>query len=242
MFDSLTSSADWLFAIFYIIALIIFFLAGPHKVYEWIFGSIIALGCYMFIHEMTFVSPELTRGLFLGNWIVENRWTLLWISKVLIVGLFFITPMTLGLNVAWVVRDTLWFFIKVIFLSAFFLSFGIVLFSILFSTQWALWAVTIFWGFSPDIPYIKNSIVYSWLTERSSIILLAWFALGFYKILFSHWISRIVLFWGIVYVKGNQIFGKKTFDAIPDGWVGDNDDHGGHDSHDSHGDDHHGHH
>lgn len=53
---------------------------------------------------MTFVYPEISRTVFLGNWIVENRGTLLWIAKFMALLLFFITPMTIGLNVSGVVR------------------------------------------------------------------------------------------------------------------------------------------
>ena len=238
MFDSLTSSADGLLVILYIIALIIFFLVGPHKVYEGIFWSLVGLGCYAFIHEMTFVTPDFTRTLFMGNWIVENRGMLLWSTKILAFALFFITPMTLWLNVAGVVRGTLWFFLKVVFLSAFFVCFGVVLFWLLYNSSGALGQVTIFPGLATDIPYIKNSLAYTWLVDKSYIILLSGFVLGFYKILFSHWISRVVLFSSVIYVKWNQIFWKKTFDNLPEGgWESH-----GHDesTHEDHGhDDHH---
>lgn len=95
MFDSLTNSADGLFIIFYIIALVLFFLVGPHKVYEGIFGSLIALGCYIFFYEITFVQPEITRTVFLGSWLIDHRGTLLWITKMLSFALLFVTPMTL---------------------------------------------------------------------------------------------------------------------------------------------------
>lgn len=220
--------------IFYIIALVLFFLVGPHKVYEWIFWALLGLGCYSLIHEMTFVAPDFTRTLFLGNIIVENRGTLLWISKVLVGVLFFVTPMTLGLNVAWVVRDTLWFFIKVILLSAFFVIFWVAVVDLLFSAKGVVGEIIVIPGFSLSVPYIKNSIVYGWISDKSYIIILAWFILGFYKILFSHWISRIALFGGIVYAKGNDIFGKRTFDIPP------HEDHDSasdmsHEAHDGHG-------
>ncbi len=95
MFDSLTNSADGLFVLLYVIALVVFFLFGPHKVYESIFGALIGIGAYLLFHEMTFVTPEVTRTLFLGNWIMENRGSLLFVSKILTIALFFITPMTL---------------------------------------------------------------------------------------------------------------------------------------------------
>lgn len=234
MFDSITTSADGLFIILYIICLIIFFLVGPHKVYEWLFGALLALGCYLFIYQMTLVAPDLTRNVFFGNWIVDHRDILLWVSKSLTIMLFFVTPMTLGLNVAWVVRDTLWFFVKVLILSAFFVIFGIVLFRLLFAVDGILWQTVILKWFTDNLPYIKNSIIYGWVTDKSYFILLFWFLLGFYKILFSHWISRIVLFGGIVYAKGNQIFWKKTFDVEPELTPTSHDSEEHHDDHHAH--------
>ncbi len=234
MFDSLTNSADGLFILLYVIALVVFFLFGPHKVYESIFGSLIALGMYLLIHEMTFVSPEMTRTLFFGNWIVENRGTLLFGTKILTVLLFFSTPMTLGLNVSGVIRGTFWFFLKVILLSAFFVCFGIVLFSILYTTPWVLGQVNIFSWAALDIPYIKSSVMYAWIADKAYIILGIWFLLCAYKILFSHWVTRIVLFWGIVYMKWNQMFGKKEMDVMPDALTHS-------DAHDENDSGHHGH-
>jgi hypothetical protein len=97
-------------------------------------------------------------------------------------------------NVAGVVRGTFWFFLKVVILSAFYISFGIVLLSLLYSSVGIFGQVTIFPGLSLDEPYIKNSLAYTWLIDKSYIIILSGFLLSFYKILCSHWISRIVLF------------------------------------------------
>lgn len=164
------------------------------------------MGAYLLFHEMTFVSPEVTRTLFLGNWIVENRGSLLFVSKILTIALFFITPMTLGLNVSGVIRGTFWFFLKVLVLSAFFVCFGIVLFSMLYNTPGVFGQVNILPGAALEIPYLKTSILYTWMSDKAYTILILGFLLGFYKILFSHWVSRIVLFGGVVYMKGNQIF------------------------------------
>ena len=84
----------------------IFFLFGPHKVYEAIFGSLFGLGMYLLIHEMTFVSPDVTRTLIFGPWIVDNRGSLLLVSKIFTIVLFFISPVTIGMNVSGVVRGT----------------------------------------------------------------------------------------------------------------------------------------
>lgn len=235
MFDSLTNSADGLFVLLYVIALVVFFLFGPHKVYESIFGALIGIGAYLLFHEMTFVTPEVTRTLFLGNWIMENRGSLLFVSKILTIALFFITPMTLWLNVAGVIRGTFWFFLKVLLLSAFFICFGVVLFSMLYGAPGVFGQVNIFPGNALDIPYLKNSFMYAWISNKSYTILILAFLLGFYKILFSHWVSRIVLFGGVVYLKGNQIFWKRELDVMPD-VIGHSDDHGWHEesSHDDH--------
>lgn len=236
MFDSLTNSADGLFILLYVIALVVFFLFGPHKVYESIFGSLLALGLYLLIHEMTFVSPEITRTFFFWNWIVENRGTLLLGSKILTLILFFVTPMTLGLNVSGVIRGTFWFFLKVVVLSAFFICFGAVLFSMLYTTPGVFGQVNVFAGTALDIPYIQSSVFYLWISDKAYIVLFIGFLLGSYKILFSHWVSRIVLFGGVVYMKSNQMFGKKELDIMPESL---SEDHGGHDTwhdpHDEHG-------
>ncbi len=214
MFDSLTNSADGLFILLYIIALIVFFLFGPHKVYESIFWCLLGLWLYLFIHEITFVFPEITRTAFFWNWIVENRGSLLWTSKLIAVLLFFITPMTLWLNVSWVVRGTVWFFLKTIVLSALFICVGIVLFSLLSTGPWVFWEVTILPKALKDIPYFQKSFLYSWITNKSSLVLLWAFILGFYKIIFSHWVNSIFLFWGIAYMKWSSIFSKKPLDMI----------------------------
>ncbi len=233
MFDSLTNSADWLFILLFVISLVVFFLFWPHKVYESLFGCLIGLGLYLFVHEMTFIFPEITRSVFLGNWIVENRGTLLWISKFIALLLFFVTPMTLGLNVSGVVRGTFIFFLKTIVLSAFFICFGIVLFSLLSNGSWIFGEVTILPKPLKEVPYFQNSIAYLWIAERQFIILLIAFSLALYKILFSHWISRMMFIGWLLYAKSNEIFGKKNLDSIVpiDLWV---DEH-----HDDHGDAHH---
>jgi hypothetical protein len=132
MFDNLTQSADGLLVGLFVVSLVIFFLFGPHKVYEAIFGSLFGLGIYLLIHEMTFVFPDITRTLLFGPWMVDNRGTLLLLAKIFTIVLFFVSPITIGMNVSGVVRGTLVFFIKLIFLSAFCVCFMVVLFSLLY--------------------------------------------------------------------------------------------------------------
>lgn len=236
MFDSLTSSADWLFILLFVICLVVFFLFWPHKVYESLFGCLVWLGMYLCIHEMTFIFPEVTRSFFMGGWIVENRGTLLWASKFTALLLFFITPMTLGLNVSWVVRGTFWFFLKTIVLSGVFICFGTVLFSLLSNGSGIFGEVTLLPKPLKDIPYFQNSLFYSWISGKYLLVLLLGFLLWIYKIIFSHWVSRIVLVGGVIYMKGNEIFGKKNLDSVIPGdmW---HDEH--HDDHSDHGDSHH---
>jgi len=214
MFDSLTQSADGLFVLLFVIALVVFFLFWPHKIYESIFGCLLGLGLYLLIHEMTFIFPELTRTWFMGNWFVENRWTLLWLSKFIALLLFFITPMTLGLNVSGVVRGTFWFFLKTVILSIVFICFWTVLFSLLSTNSWVFGEVTLLPKPLRDIPYFQSSLFYSWITDKSSIVLVIGFLLWFYKIIFSHWVSRIIFFGGVAYVKTSEIFGKKSLDTV----------------------------
>lgn len=214
MFDSLTNSADGLFILLYIIALVIFFLFGPHKVYESLFWCLLGLWLYLLIHEMTFIFPEITRTGFFWNWIVLNRGSLLWTSKLIAVLLFFVTPMTLGLNVSWVVRGTVWFFMKTIVLSMIFICLGIVLFSLLSTGPWVFGEVTILPKALKDIPYFQNSFLYPWITDKTSAILLLAFSLGFYKIIFSHWVNRIFLLFGMAFMKWNSIFWKKPLDMV----------------------------
>lgn len=52
-----------------------------------------------------------------------------------------------------------------------------------------------------DIPYFQNSKSYLWIADKSSFILLLGFVLGFYKIIFSHWISRVLAVGGVIYAK-----------------------------------------
>lgn len=215
MFDGLTNSADGLFILLYIIALVVFFLFGPHKIYESLFWALIWLGLYLFVHEMTFIYPEITRSIFLGNLLVENRGTILWASKWLVLILFFVTPITLGLNVSGVVRGTLWFFLKTIVLSIFFICFGVILFSLLSTSgEGIFWEVVLFPKSLAEMPYFQNSQFFTWIVDKSAIIILWAFVLALYKIIFSHWVSRLLFIGGVLYIKSNEIFAKKKLDSV----------------------------
>lgn len=52
-----------------------------------------------------------------------------------------------------------------------------------------------------DVPYFQNSIFYTWISGKTLLVLLIAFLLGVYKILFSHWVSRIMLVGGVIYMK-----------------------------------------
>lgn len=214
MFDGLTNSADGLLILLYVITLIVFFLFGPHKVYESLFWALLGLGLYLFIHELTFVFPEITRTVFFWNWLVDNRWTLLWLAKWSALVLFFVTPITLWLNVSGVVRGTFWFFFKTIVLSAFFVCFGVVLISLLSNRTGIFGDVTLIPQPLSQYVYFQNSQFFIWLTTKAEVVLLLSFLLAFYKIIFSHWISRMLLVGGLVYAKSNEMFARKNLDSI----------------------------
>jgi hypothetical protein len=62
--------------------------------------------------------------------------------------------------------------------------------------------------------------------------------LAFYKILFSHWMTKFTFFLGALYVKWEEIFGKKSFDQATEHSdehdAPSHDDHGGGDEHSWH--------
>ncbi len=231
MFDGLTNSADGLFILLYVIALVVFFLFGPHKVYESLFWALLGLGLYLFIHELTFVFPEITRTVFFWNWLVDNRGTLLWLAKWSALILFFVTPITLWLNVSGVVRGTFWFFFKTIVLSAFFICFAIVLFSLLSGGAGVFGDVTLMPRPLSEYTYFQNSQFFVWLNGKTAAVILFSFLLAFYKIIFSHWISRMLLIGWIVYAKSNELFAKKNLDSVIP--------HESHEEDHGHGDEHH---
>lgn len=214
MFDSLTNSADGLFVLIYIITVVIFFLFGPHKIYESIFWALLGLWLYLLLHEMTFVYTEITRTMFIGNWLVDNRGTLLWLAKWSSLLLFFITPATLWLNVSGVVRGTFWFFLKTIILSVIFVLFGTALFSILSAGIWVFGEVAIIPNPLGSYLYFQNSQFFSWMSDKTIVILLAASMLSFYKIIFSHWISRMLLLGSLIYAKSHDMFKRKNYDSV----------------------------
>lgn len=238
MFDNLTQSADGLLVGLFVVSLVIFFLFGPHKVYEAIFGSLFGLGIYLLIHEMTFVFPDLTRTLLFGPWMVDNRGTLLLLAKIFTIVLFFVSPITIGMNVSGVVRGTLVFFIKLIFLSAFCVCFMVVLFSLLYGWESLFWQVALLPGTLIANSFLQTSFLYTRIAKYSHIIILLAFVFSFYKILFSHWVSSLMIAFGAVYMKWNEVFGKRNLDTISGGHDASESDGG----HDIHIDEHHPHH
>jgi hypothetical protein len=138
----------------------------------------------------------------------------LWLAKSSALILFFLTPITLWLNVSGVVRGTFWFFFKTIVLSAFFVSFGTILFSLLSNSAGIFGEVTLLPRPLSEYAYFQNSQFFIWLSGKTAAIILFSFLLAFYKIILSHWISRMFLIGGLVYAKSNELFSKKSLDSI----------------------------
>ena len=63
MFDFLANSVDGIIILSYIIALVVFFLYGPQKVYESLFGALLGLGLYLLLYQITYITPDTTRAL-----------------------------------------------------------------------------------------------------------------------------------------------------------------------------------
>ena len=225
MIDELVNSADGLLVLIFIIVIVVFFLFWAHKVYESFFWALLGLGLYLFIHEITFVFPEITKTVFFWWWIVDNRGMLLWIAKILAILLFFFTPMTMWLNVYGVVRNTFWFFCKTLVLSVFFVCFWVVLISLLSADTGLFWEAPIFNKSLSEYVYFQNSFLFAWLTSKVEFIILWSFLLILYKILFSHWITSIFVMTSILYAKSNAVFAKRNLDSVihPDTHMADDD-------------------
>jgi len=238
MFDFFAHSIDGLIVLSYIIAVVVFFLYWPHKVYEALFGALLGISCYLILYHMTFISPDFVRTLLFGNWIYEQRYFLLWWSHFLMIFLFFFTPISVGIHSWVIVRGSLWFLLKILLLSAFFVIFWVVI--IVYSS-----------GISPlmpegglfsrvylQTPFFTNAKIYLWIMERAHLIILGAVALSLYKILISHWITKITFLLSVVYAKWDEIFGKKTFDQTTSSsaWddISSHDDHGGGSTHSWH--------
>lgn len=235
MFDFLANSVDGIIILSYIIALVIFFLYGPQKVYESLFGALLGLGLYLFLYQITYITPDTTRALLFWSLVLERRDLLLWSVNCLTVFLFFFAPISVGIHAGGMIRGSLWFLFKILILSAFFVLFGVVLLSaasgrFAFMSQSPLFSQTFL-----QTSFFTNARLYTWIIDRAYIIVLAGSFIAFYKILFSHWITKLTLLLGVLYTKWDEIFGKKTFDqwGIPFG--GDDtsahDDHSGSDAH-----------
>jgi len=234
MFDFLANSFDGLILLSYIIALVLFFLYGPQKVYESLFGALLGLGLYLFLYQITFVTPDITRTFFFWNWIMEKRDILLWTTNCLTVFLFFFAPISVGIHAGGMIRGSLWFLLKILILSAFFVLFGVVLLTsvsgkLAFMSQSPLYSQTFL-----QTPFFTNARLYTWIMDRAYIIILIGSLLAFYKILLSHWVTKLTFLLGAIYMKWDEIFGKKTFDqwALP--FEGDDTSH--HDDHNGGGD------
>lgn len=238
MFDFLANSVDGLILLSYLIALVVFFLYGPQKVYESLFGALLWLGLYLFLYQITVITPGITSNIFFWNWILERRDTLLWSTNCLTIFLFFFAPISVGIHAGGMIRGSLWFLLKILVLSAFFVLFGVVLLSaasgrFAFMSQAPLFSQTFL-----QTPFFTNARIYTWIIERAYFIVMVGSLLAFYKILLSHWITKLTFFLGALYVKWDEIFGKKTFDQSAMPFTGDDvwghDDHGGGDAHSWH--------
>lgn len=238
MFDFLANSVDGLIILAYIIALVVFFLYGPHKVYEAFFGALLGLGCYLFLYKLTFISPEFTRTLLFWNWLFDQRYFLLWWSHFLMIFLFFFAPISLGIHAGVMVRGSLWFLLKIVILSAFFVVFWVVILVLASGISPLMIEAPLYSKTFLQTPFFTNARLYLWIMERAHLIILGGVLLSLYKILLSHWMTKLTFFLGALYVKWDEIFGKKTFEqwAIPsagdDVWW--HDDHGGGDAHSWH--------
>jgi hypothetical protein len=126
---------------------------------------------------------------------------LLWLSHCLTLFLFFFAPISVGIHAGGMVRGSLWFLLKILILSAFFVLFGVVLVSAAsgrfsFMSQSPLFSQTFL-----QTPFFTGARLYTWIIERAYIIVFAASLLAFYKILFSHWITKLTFFLGALYVK-----------------------------------------
>lgn len=213
MFDFFANSIDGSIVLSYIIALVLFFLYGPQKVYESLFWALLGIGVYFFLYSITYGSPELTRTMYMWDFIVEKRDYLLWCTNVLTIFLYFFAPISMGIHAGGVVRGSLWFLFKIVVLSWFFVLFGVVLLSavsgkFIFMNQSPLYSQALL-----QTAFFNQSNIYLWIIDRSYSILLVGFLLAFYKIIFSHWVTRIIFILGALYVQWDALFGKKIFDS-----------------------------
>lgn len=229
MFDFFSQSVDGSIILACIIACVVFFLYGPQKVYESLFGALLWLGLSLFLQHITFITPDITRNVLFGESILERRETLLWLSHGLTIFLFFFAPISLWIHAGGVMRGSLWFLLKIGILSVFFVLFGVVLFWVVagkfaFITQAPLFSQSIF-----QDPFFTNSLLYNWIVDRAYLIIFVGFMLAFYKIVLSHWMIQIGLLLAALYVKWDEIFGKKTFDYSPAVWAEES--HSWHDEH-----------
>lgn len=212
MFDFLSNSVDGLIILSYIISLVLFFLYWPHKVYEAFFGALLGLWCYLFVYQMTFVTPDITRTLLFGNLIVDNRGVLLLSSNAAMVFLFFFAPISVGIHARGMVRGSLWFISKIIILSACFVLFGVALLSLSSGILPIMRDAPLYSKTFLQTPFFTNAQIYIWIMERAYSIIFIGFLFAFYKIILSHWLTKLGFFLGALYIKWDEIFGKRNFD------------------------------
>jgi hypothetical protein len=126
---------------------------------------------------------------------------LLWLSHGLTLVLFVFAPISVGIHSGGIVRGSFWFLLKILILSAFFVLFGVVLISAAsgrfsFMSQSPLFSQTFL-----QTPFFTGARLYTWIIERAYLIIFAGSFLAFYKILFSHWMTKFTFFLGALYVK-----------------------------------------
>jgi hypothetical protein len=52
------------------------------------------------------------------------------------------------------------------------------------------------------------------MRDKVALVLLVAFVLAFYKIIFSHWVSRLLFIGGVMYMRSSEIFRKKNLDTV----------------------------
>lgn len=217
MIEEFTKTADPLIIVLYIISLILFFFFGPHKVYESVLWSIIAIGLYFLIHETTSTYSLTSQSFIWWNFLVENRLLLLRICKIWALTLLLATPITLWINVFWIRRNIYWYILKTIILSVFYILYLISIFIFLFPLAWILWEVSIFPKYIIENEFFTESLIYSFVYQNRIFILLLGYLICIYKVIFSHWMSSIFLIGWTMYYKWVQFFRKKDDnDFIPE--------------------------
>ncbi len=217
MIEQFSKTADPLFIVLYIISLVLFFFFGPHKVYESVLWSIIAIGLYFLIQETTSTYSLTSQSFLWWEFLIENRLFLLRICKMWTFALLIATPITLWINVFWIRRNIYWYILKTIILSIFYILYLISIFIFLFPLEWILWEVSVFPKYIIENEFFTESHIYSFVYQNRIFILLLAYVICIYKVIFSHWMSSIFLIGWTMYYKWVQFFRKKDDnDFIPE--------------------------